>query len=531
MKSFNFKTSEIIFASLVWMFAVTAVIFNTLSLPGYDAYYNVRISEIMLKGNWVISDFPWTTCSIWTNSYFDKEWFFHVYLIPFIVLFGKIQGAKIATLTAVFFVAASWGILLKCLGLKKYIFNALLFMVFASGYLFLGRLVLCRSLLFSLLFLPLAIAAAITHKRLLLVIIVYLYTIAYVGAWQVLPIVIIFDAFEIGNRSEWRSDLKKMMFPWVIIGLIAGVVVNPYFPANIEGIFIQTILVLKAKWFGIGDGQIMQASELAPIGAKRILWHFPIFIIFAFTTRSMWKNRSFTELRRPAGVFFILTCLYFILTVFSQRFIEYLVPFLTVFIFLYWYEFPLKNLIPNGSDKEKTSVKFHISTRNFNIILIVLLLISGVVSTIMLNKNFYRDHLFYEDSAKWLQKNVEKDSIIFTGDWDMGAVLFCNAPEYRYLVMLEPYFMYAYSPEKYFLWNKICNGKITQPSISIVNEFDSSIVFVPHDRQALFRKLQQDKYAELKFEGKTGESIFQLNVPESELEKANRMKKWIEKKK
>ena len=529
MKSFKFNTSELIFASLIWMFAATAVIINTLSLPGYDAYYNVQISEIMYQGKWVIQDFPWTTCSIWANSYFDKEWLFHVYLIPFIVFFGKIQGAKIATLAAVFFIALAWGLLLKCLGMKKYIFNALLFMLFGTGYLFLGRIVLCRSILFSLIFLPLAITAAISHKRLLLVLIVYLYTLAYVGAWQVLPIVIIFDAFAIKQKPQWTKDLRKMMFPWVIVGFVAGIIINPYFPVNIKGIFVQTILVLKAKWFGVGDGQIMQAAELAPIGFNRILWHLPIFIIFAFTTQSMWKNRSFTELRKPSGVFFILSCLYLMLTVFSQRFIEYSAPFLTVFVFLYWYEFPLKNIVCNG--KKDPSAKIHISLRKFNIILIAFLLTLGTISTYMLHKNFYRDHLFYEDSAAWIKKNVKEDSIIFTGDWDMGAVLFCNAPDYRYLVMLEPYFMYAYSPEKYFLWNKICNGKITQPSVTIVNEFGSNIVFVPHDRQALFRKLQLDRYSELTFEGKTGESIFRLNVPKREIEKAKKIKDWIKKKK
>jgi len=513
------------------MIAVAAIIYNTLSLPGYDVFYNVRIAEIMCDGNWIITEFPWTTCSVWMDSYFDKEWLFHVYLVPFILLFGKIQGAKIATLTAVFFVALSWGILLKCLGLKKYLFTALFFMLFSSGYLFLGRIVLCRSLLFSLIFLPLVMSAAVTQKRLLLVFMVYIYTLSYVGSWQVLPIIIIFDAFGIKKVSDVTSGLKMMMFPWVIIGLIAGILVNPYFPENIKGIFIQTILVLKAKWFGVGGGRILQATELAPISSKRILWHLPLFIIFVFTARSMWKNRSFTEIRRPAGVFFILTCLYLVLTIFSQRFIEYLVPFCTVFIFLYWYEFPLENIISNSLEQtRKSSGKFYISTIKLHVILLALLLVSGIVSTIMLHKNFYRDHLFYEDSAKWLQKNVKANSIIFTGDWDMGAVLFCNAPEFRYLVMLEPYFMYAHSPEKYFLWNKICNGKITQPSVTIVNEFDSNIVFVPHDRPALLRKLQLDKYSELKFEGKTGESIFRLNVPESELEKARELKIWIQKK-
>ena len=531
MKLIKFNASQLIAISFFWMIVATMVIFNTLSLPGYDAFYNVRIAEIMSEGNWTIAEFPWTTCSIWHDSYFDKEWFFHVYLIPFVILFGKVQGGKIATMVAVFFIALAWGVLLKCLGLKKHLFSAMLFMLFSTGYVFLGRIVLCRSLLFSLIFLPLAITCAIRKKRMLLLLTVYFYTLAYVGAWQVLPIIMIFDAFSFKKDLAWRESLKKMMFPWVVAGLLAGVILNPYFPVNIKGIFIQTILVLKAKWFGVGGGKILQASELAPLGLKRILWHLPLFIIYGFTVNSMWKNRTIKEVRRPVGVFFILTSLYLVLTIFSQRFIEYLAPFSAVFIFLYWSEFPLKNMLKSSvPENSESDAKFHFTSQQLNIILILALLIFGTVSTIMLHKNFYRDHLFYEKSANWLNKSVEKNSIIFTGDWDMGAVLFCNAPEFRYLVMLEPYFMYAYSPEKYFLWNKICSGKLTDPSVTIVKEFNSKIVFVPHDRPVLLKKLQQDKNAQLEFEGETGESIFSLHVSENDLQKAETLKKWIKKK-
>lgn len=524
MKTIKLNVSELIGSALCWMFAVTFVIFNTNSLPGYDAYYNVQIAEIMSKGTWAITEFPWTTCSIWADFYFDKEWLFHVYLIPFIALFGKIQGAKIATIMAVFFMGLSWGILLKALGLKKHLFSAMIFMLFATGYLFLGRIVLCRSILFSLIFLPLAITCAIQGKRLLLFIVIYLYTLSYVGAWQALPIILIFDAFGIKKHEPWSKDLKKMMFPYVVAGLVAGVIFNPYFPVNIKGIFIQTILVLKAKWFGVGGGEIMQASELAPISSKRVLWHLPLFIIYGYTVHSMWMNRSFKEMRRPAGVFFILSTLYLVLTIFSQRFIEYLAPFFAVFVIMYWYEFPNKKWFDYDSD-----TKIHISPHKFRITFLLIFLLFGGISIALLNKNFYRENLFYKDSTDWLKGHVKENEIIFTGDWDKGAVLFFHAPEFRYLVMLEPYFMYAHSPEKYFLWNKICQGKISRPSIPIVNEFNSTVVFVPHDAPALLSKLRQDNFAQLEYEGKHGEAIYILRVPKQELMNDKKIKSWIKK--
>ena len=522
MRSIKLHVYELIGSALCWMLAAVLVIFNTNSLPGYDAYYNVQIAEIMRQGDWVIAEFPWTTCSIWADTYFDKEWLFHLYLIPFIVFFGKIQGAKIATVSAVFFIGLCWGCLLRVSGFKKHLFIGMTFMLFATGYLFLGRIVLCRSILFSLIFLPLAILLALKGKKLLLFITVYLYTLSYVGAWQSLVIIAILDAFNLREKDTISANLKKMMFPYVIAGLIAGVIFNPYFPVNIKGIFVQTILVLKAKWFGVGGGEIIQASELAPISSKRLLWHLPMFVIYAYTVRSLWMNRTWKKMRGPVGGFFVLATLYLILTVFSQRFIEYSAPFFAVFILLYWHSFPDMTCLDSGFFG-----KIRVSPGNLRKVLLLVLLVFGGISVVLLNKNFYRRQLFYADSTDWLRKNVRKNDIIFTGDWDQAAVLFCQAPEFRYLVMLEPYFMYAYSPEKYFLWNKICRGKVYQPSIPIVNEFNSTVVFVPHDAPGLLNKLRQDKFAQLEYEGNHGESIYLLKVPEEELVKARKVKEWF----
>jgi hypothetical protein len=289
-------------------------------------------------------------------------------------------------------------------------------------------------------------------------------------------------------------------------------------------------MVLKAKWFGVGGGAIGQAAELAPVGSKRILWFLPLFITLGVTVHSMFRNKRYREWKTPLTAFFILSLIYFTATVFSQRFIEYLAPVATVFIFLYWNRYPSEKFAENSAEK-KAAVKYSFFIRNFHIIVCTILLAAGTVSTYMLYKNFYRKSLFYGRSAEWLRKNIPENSIIFTGDWDIAAVLFCNAPQFRYLVMLEPYFMYAYSPEKYFLWHKICSGKISDIPVQIVSEFKSEVVFIPHDKPALKRKLILDDSAELQFEGEYGESIFTLSVPEKELLKARQLKEWLKQRK
>lgn len=530
IKNIRFAITEIFLAGFVWMFSVAFVIAASQSLAGYDAFYNAEIADIMRNGQWVIKKFTWTTCSIWNINYFDKELLFHIYLVPFIAFWGKLEGIKLATIMASFFIAIAWGILLKSLGLKKHIFTALLFILFSTGYLFLGRIVLCRSILFSLFFLPLAITCTVQRIRILLSLTVLLYTLSYAGAWQILPIVLIFDFMSFKIFDTFALTLKRnvsqMLFPWALLGFIAGFIFTPYFPANIEGIYIQTIMVLKAKWLGIDGGKIMQASELDPIRASRILWQLPFFFILFYTIKSAFKSEAFKKnWRSPLSALGILSLIYFILTVFSQRFIEYLAPVGSVFIFIFWANYG--NEYYQTLKTRRTDLLF---SKYFIKILVILLFITGLISSYLLFENFYRKELFYQKSAKWLKQNIKNKEIIFSAGWNDSSVLFFHAPEFRYLVMLEPYFMYAYSPKKYFLWNKISSGKIESPSLLIKSEFDSSVVFVPYNKQALKHKLLQDPYAELQFESQTtSECIFTLSVPEAEIKKFQEVKKIYQK--
>ena len=530
IKNIRFAITEIFVAGFVWMFTVAFIIAASKSLAGYDAFYNAEIADIMRNGQWVIDKFPWTTCSIWNINYFDKEWLFHIYLVPFISFFGKVQGIKLATIMASFFIAVAWGILLRSLDLKKHIFTALLFILFSTGYLFLGRIVLCRSILFSLFFLPLAITCTIQRVRILLALTVVLYTLSYAGAWQILPIVFIFDCmnFKLYDNFSltFKKNISQMLIPWALLGFIIGFALSPYFPNNIEGIFIQTIMVLKAKWLGIDGGKIMQASELDPIKASRLVWHLPFFFILLYSLKNAWQFNSYKKnWRSPVSALGILSILYFILTIFSQRFIEYLVPIGSVFIFAFWslYGDEYYNTF-------KKSKKFLIKPQYLIKILVILLFAIGSISTYMLYKNFNREELFYKKSALWLKNNIKDKEIIFSGGWNDSSVLFFHAPQFRYLVMLEPYFMYQYSPEKYFLWHKIATGRLENPSVLIKSEFNSSVVFVPHNRPALKHKLLQDPYAQLQFEGpNTGESIFTLSVPKSEIQKLKKIRSIFQK--
>ena len=491
MKPILKDISWIILGSLFWVFCVLLVISGTRSLPGVDSYFHVQISEIMSRQGLVLKNFPWAVCSIWTDSFFDKEWLFHVWLIPFISLFGKFTGAKVAVLATVFIVATSWGVLLRQIGIRKYIFPAMCFMLFIAGCLFFERLTFCRSLLFALIFLPLAFVFVLRGNRIGLMTVSYLYAISHTGSWQLLPIVLVFDI-----ARKWKEKdafkITGFMSIWVLSGLLAGLILNPYFPANIKGLFVQNIMVLKIRLFGFGNDVIDQGFELYPMTLSRIMQGFiPVAALAGYTIYDAISKKKISSLEWIMLSLLVLTSAYFILTILCQRFIEYFAPLSALFIFAYWSRH--ENLL--NSRTRKT---------------IFVLLFAGIalITVLKLKEALYLDQPKYAGAAEWIKRNAEPGEIIFTADWDDTPMLFYGAPEQRYLVFLEPYFMYLHSPHKYRIWKKISDGKMLYAPEEIVNTFRSRIIFVSARRPRLMDKLDHAKNVKLRYTGPQLEKIY-----------------------
>jgi hypothetical protein len=487
------------------------------------------MANLISSGDWAILDFPWTTCSIWSHPFFNKEWLFHIYLIPFTLLFGNITGAKIAISVTALLIALAWGNLFKTLKIKNILF-AMLFILFSTGYIYIGRLILCRSFLISILFMPLALNFMFRKKGPLLAVTIYLYMLAYVGAWQMLPLIFIFDTFSF-FLSDKKQEMKKLMLPWGIIGVTAGIIITPYFPVNINAIFTQTILILKAQWFGVEKaGTLPMGTELAPIPLKHIIYYIPIFSLAAFALYDLFNRKIYRKTgdssnangnvnitKNSSGAsrielytLIIFTALYMVMTLFTQKFIEYSLPLFTLTIFLYWETYPLpawkSKCIFYTPESENDCTLSNLRKK----CTILLLIISALFSSFQLQKSFYRKNLIYQDSTEWIKKNIPEKRVIFSGDWDDNVILFYYLTDYKFLVLLDPYFMYAESPEKFMLWQKIAEGKVEETAMAIETTFNTNVVFVPPDRQRLRHRLLMDKKSKMVYEGKSGESIFLL---------------------
>ncbi len=509
---------QIFLGALIWSIAVYLVIRHSGALPGNDVYFHIQLAEIMKSHGIILENFPWTTHSVWNNGFFDKDWLFHVFLIPFLTL-GKIAGAKVALLTIVFLVGLAWGILFKTLKCKN-IFLALLLTLFCSGYAFSGRLILLRAHLFSIFFIAVCLTCIIKRWHLALTATTVIYSLSYTGSWQIIPIALLFDIVKLLQKKQDDKNLSYCSL-WAILGIFIGLLINPYYPANITGGILQNITVLKSAWLGTSGTSIVLGEELYAVSIRKLFSVYIPVIIILFATlyycinyKKNLKN-NYTVIV-PLG---LLSFIYFILTLLTVKFTDYFVPVTIAFAVSAW----------------NIKLPFTGAKSLFLYTIVLLLVLFGYFSITQLRKDTYQTHTRYSGAAEWLNKNIDRQILntnnkestclnyfsktyapelnIFTGDWSDTPGLFYGAPKFRYLVFLDPNFMYAYSPEKYNLWKKIANGKTFSPAIRIHNDFNSNIVFVTKHKKRLFYALQRSPHAKLMYTGPDGESIFIIDIP------------------
>ena len=518
---------KILFAAVCWSALIYCFIWPINYFIGVDAYYHVKISVIMKKYGIMLSGFPWADCSIWRDNFFDKDWLFHLYLIPF-TYFGKLTGGKLAIITAVFISCISWGALLKSLKIKN-LFLSLIIML--SCYGFYSRMFMCRGHILSIAFFPLCLLCIIRKKQILLFVITLLYAYAYTGAWQILFLALAYDLYRIILDSEKITIRNSTILP-AFLAIFVSLIVNPYFPNNVEGLLIQNFFVLKTKWFGNNDVIINLGSEFNPLTSKKLYTWYLIFFVLIFSTFANfikdWKKKDLECLYLGS-----ISFLYFTLSLISVKFTDYSVPLGFTFIALFW-------------DKWLTEKK-DISRKIRNVIYcLYCILILFIIITVVNNKGditTVNKKPLYSGAAKWLKSNIAKTEknitlnpkqIVFTGGWDDAPMLFYGTAQYKYLVFLDPCFMYLYSPEKYKQWYKIIENRTLYPAMMIYKDFKADFVFLSKHRKVLAGVLHQSPYAELCYIGPDEEKIFKINITEKQFaefkEKNKKIRKYIKEK-
>ncbi|HEY6805894.1 MAG TPA: hypothetical protein VI306_20100 [Pyrinomonadaceae bacterium] len=479
----------------------------------FDGYYHIKWTQELwdsIKTHTFVPSFPWLPLTTLNpKEYVDHHLLFHLILIPFTRSADPRLGAKISS--ALF---GGLAVMLCYVLLMRYRIRYVLIWLLAllaCSAPFLFRLNMAKAPPFAIIYLIIAIHFLFQKRYWPLLIIAFLFTETY-DVFPLLFIATLIWAAVIGwteRRIEWRPVM------WVSLGIVAGLVINPYFPQNLHLMYEHARIKITAsdfntkvggEWYPYDTWEFLRNSLVACVAmvvgyvalepGDRKRGHYPLF-------------------------FALFSSLLFILILRWRRMAEYWPPFAVLFAAFSlqpWIEGVRSSLTRLPTDIMEELEPFFdrdavvlpeqksqlLDTAKI-VAVSVIALILGVVLFINLRDEKEEigksnAHNYYQRGAQWLVDHVPEGHIIFNTDWDDFPRLFYYDSNHRYVSGLDPSYLYDKNPDLSELYERITLGNEDDPGPLIRDRFGATYVFSDNGHEDFFAKARESGWFEIVYE-------------------------------
>ena len=453
-----------------------------------DSFYHIKMAEFLGEGR-LILDFPWQQYSILNENFTDQHFLYHIILAVFIKISGAYIGTKLCTAFLFAGFIFIFGLVLKNLHAK---WPWLWSLVLALSVPFAFRLNLIKANSVSLIFLFLAIFLLYKYKPIWLFFISFLYVLAYGGFPIMVGMVFIYGVFNIIFNKKWKESL--ILFGSSLGGILVGIIINPYFPKNIDYYwqqFVQIGIINYQDKIGVGGEWYPYSLANLVSGASLVFLFLGIALFLFVYDFKRQKNLSW---------FAIIMMISFLgLTLKSKRYVEYAIPFIVFYsAIIISLSMPKKWLMQTFNFADyAVNKKWFYGITSITLILFFAFMVPAIIgSDIRKNKNdlsggysFYK----YSQAAEWLQNNSEPGSIVLHSDWDDWPSLFFWNDHNYYIIGLDPTFMYNFNEDLYWKWVHITKGEEKENVYKqSKNDFNAAYMLVEQDHNSMDRNVRKD---------------------------------------
>jgi hypothetical protein len=412
--------------------------FNTDFFAGWDSYYHVKMAKIInIIG--IVHKFPWLRYTFLNKKYVDSHFLFHIILIPFLKL-GIFYGPKLAIIIFQTLAFLIFYLLLKSNKIPFSFLWMVSLLILPKDFFYRMNLIRVSSL--SLFLLLLSLYFLFKKKNILLGILLYIYTLTYIGFIIFLPILFIYVLFK--SIEEKKFALSPLLFSLIGIGL--GLLSHPYFPEIFNYLYINIFKSGIAPKIPVGtEWYPYNISYFLNISFFTLLFYLIAIIFVLFQKR---------KLDTKGKTIFVSSLMFLILTLISRRFIEYW-PIFAILSSAFVTAPYLKKI---SEEKKYQDLKFAVLP-----LIVFYLFILGERNLTQakadisptIDVNLARDAIIY------VRNNSEAGDIIFTDDWDIFTYYFFFNTKNYYIVGLDPTFMYVYNRELYKKYVCLTRGSKT----------------------------------------------------------------------
>lgn len=461
----------------------------------YDGYYHIQWSRTLWEGikhGHFPPAFTWLPLTTLDQSgYVDHHLLFHILQIPF-TWFGNLTlGAKVsATLFGSLAVFSCYWLIVRYR--ISYTLVWLLALLSCSGA-FLYRLNMAKAPPLAIVIMVAGVYLLFEKKYWQLAPLMFIFVWTYSMFPALLIAAIIWSAV-IGwteRRFEWRPIV------WTLAGMIAGLVINPYFPKNIWLFIEHARMKLTPGEFTTAVGQ-----EWYPYDSWVFLGNCAIACV-AMVTGYISFQGSDRKGSARALFFLIFSTLLMLATFKSRRFVEYWPPFAVLFAAFSLQPFfegkrglhgtlpadVLDELQPFLDKQEHVETEKEETRRELWKTIAACVVAAGLFIVMMANIIGVRREIQssdgpdkYRAGMQWLSQHVPAGERVFNTDWDDFPRMFFFDPSHSYVSGLDPTYLLDKNQELSKLYDDTTLGKKDDPAAIIRDRFGSRYVFSDQDR-------------------------------------------------
>jgi hypothetical protein len=460
-------------ASLLTIFITlfAFVQFGTPHLADNDGYYHVRMAQL-IRSQGLRINFPWLPLTILKqDSFYDHHLLYHVYLALFVgdgQAEHMVLGAKLASVLMPALACLSiWWLLSS----KRVPWAPLWSLgLFAVSDAFLYRMSMPRAQSASLLVLVLGLHWLLQRRYLLLMPLGFF----YVWLYNAFPLLLLLAGIYVLATLLTERQIAWWALVYPLAGIIMGLIINPYFPANI--VFVVQHLVPK-----VGQPATSVGSEWYPYATWTLVENTGIALaLWLLGILSLgWSDQ---RIDRPTLAALLLSIVFGLLLFKARRFVEYFPPFALIFTALS--SAPLL--------RAWSTTPQH---RRWAMLLLVGALaapLGATLGTARLAMAQSSSSATYQAAAEWLAMHTPPGSLIFQSDWDDFPRPFFYNQNNRYTIGLDPTFMQRYDAALYDHWVALTQGKSDSLGETIRMRFGAAYVLSDHQHTDFLRKAARD---------------------------------------
>ena len=490
----------------------------------FDGYYHIRWAQTLwegIKSRAFPPQFPWLPLTTLNPSdYVDHHLLFHIFQIPFAassnpVLWAKISSIFFATL-AVF---SCWWLLFHYRVRYPVVWLGALL---ACSVPFLFRMNMAKAPPLAIVYLIIAIHLFFKRKYWPLLPLALVFTWSY-DLFLLLVMAAVFWSATLAineKRFEWRPVV------FVIVGCVAGLVINPYFPENLQQ-FVQHMQIkltvsdfttkVGNEWYPYDTWEFLGNSAVACIAmfvgylafepSERRRAQYPLFFLL-FSTALMLMNARWKRIAEYWPPFAILFAGFSLkpwlegyrpyLTRLPDEVLEELKPFFD------------REGVPDRRQKKtglhevlKGEADLRDVIRKIAVAFVTLVLSGFLFFNLRAATNEIEQsepHDYYRAGAEWMRANIPPGQIIFNTDWDDFPRLFYFDPTHYYVSGLDPTYLYDKNPDLSRLYERITLGQEEDPGPLIRDRFGARYVFSDNAHHDFFEHARLSGWFDIVYE-------------------------------